>query len=387
MPAGVRIFIVSNGRRGCWRSFSETDMSKQRSKSAVSEAQAYWQAVKERDRRFDGTFFYSVATTGVYCRPSCPSRLAKRENVRFHPTCRAAEAAGYRPCRRCKPNERPLLEIYVGKVADACRTIETAECTPTLDQLAHAADLSRFHFHRVFKAIVGLTPKGYAEAHRQVRMRDTLQCSQTVTGGILEAGFGSSGRFYARASEMLGMTPTAFRNGGADTALRFAVGECSLGAVLVAQSSKGIAAILLGDDADALVRDFQDRFSNADLVGGDPAFERVVAQVIGFVEMPALGLDLPLDIRGTAFQHRVWCALKDIPAGSTATYSDVAQRIGMPKAVRAVARACAANTIAVAIPCHRVVRSDGSLAGYRWGIDRKRALLTREAFRKCERRR
>ena len=350
----------------------------------ASEMHVYWRAVQTRDRRFDGTFYYSVSTTGVYCRPSCPSRLAKRENVRFHATPGAAEAAGYRACKRCQPNDLSLHDVSVRKIAAACRTIETSECAPTLASLADAAGLSHFHFHRLFKSIVGVTPKAYAAAHRQRHVRDTLQHSRSVTGGALEAGFGSSGRFYACAPEILGMTPTAFRNGGAEAVLRFAVGACSLGAILVAQSSVGIAAILLGDDAEALVHDLEDRFPDAELIGGDAAFERVVAQVVGFVEMPERGLALPLDIRGTAFQHRVWCALKDIPAGSTVTYSDIARRIGMPDAVRAVAGACAANPLAVAVPCHRVVRKDGSLSGYRWGIDRKRVLLQREASRNRE---
>jgi AraC family transcriptional regulator of adaptative response/methylated-DNA-[protein]-cysteine methyltransferase len=269
-------------------------------------------------------------------------------------------------------------EVFVGEGGYRL-SVETADEPPGLDALADSAGLSRFHFHRVFKAITGVTPKAYAAAHRARRVRDELSRSATVTDAIYGAGFNSSGRFYATAPGVLGMTPTRFRSGGEGAAIRFAVGECSLGALLVAASDQGVCAILLGDDPDALVRDLQDRFPKARLTGGDTGFERLVARVVGFVERPAVDFDLPLDVRGTAFQQRVWQALRAIPAGATATYRDIARRVGAPKAVRAVAQACAANALAVAIPCHRVVRTDGALSGYRWGVQRKRALLAREA--------
>lgn len=347
--------------------------------ASAEPAERYWNAVVARDRAFDGLFVFSVATTGVYCRPSCPARRAKRENVAFHETWQAAEAAGFRACRRCRPREASQHETDTARVAAACRRIEEAEEVPSLTELAAEAALSPFHFHRVFKAITGVTPKAYGEAHRRGRVREGLSRSGTVTEAIHDAGFNSSGRFYAGAPDALGMTPGAFRNGGCGEEIRFAVAQCSLGAVLVAASGKGIAAILLGDDPEALVHDLEDRFPKAALVGGDAAFERVVAQVIGLIEAPAAAFDLPLDIRGTAFQQRVWAALRKIRPGTTATYTEIAQRIGMPKAVRAVAAACGANPIAIAVPCHRVVRSDGSLAGYRWGIARKERLLAREA--------
>jgi AraC family transcriptional regulator of adaptative response/methylated-DNA-[protein]-cysteine methyltransferase len=337
-----------------------------------------WRAVERRDRAADGTFVYSVRTTGVYCRPSCAARLPRRENVAFHESCAEAERAGFRPCKRCRPNEPALADQQAAAVAAACRLIEEAEETPSLAALAQAAGLSRFHFHRVFKAVTGVTPKAYADAHRGKRVRAELTQSGSVTEAIYGAGFNSSGRFYAAAPGVLGMTPTQFRAGGGGNVIRFAVGECSLGAILVAATEKGVCAIELGNDPDALVRGLQDRFPNARFVGGDPAFELLVARVVGFVEAPGQGLDLPLDIRGTAFQQRVWKAIRTIPAGSTATYSEIARRIGKPKAIRAVAHACASNGIALAIPCHRVVRIDGSMAGYRWGVARKRALLTRE---------
>jgi AraC family transcriptional regulator of adaptative response/methylated-DNA-[protein]-cysteine methyltransferase len=339
-----------------------------------------WASVVARDRTADGQFYYSVVTTGVYCRPSCAARRAKPENVRFHASCADAERAGFRPCKRCKPDQPAPGDQHAAKVAEICRLIEAAEEVPSLDQLAQAAGLSPYHFHRVFKAVTGVTPKAYASAHRANRIRDELVRPDTsVTAAIYGAGFNSNGRFYAASDELLGMTPTDYRAGGANAEIRFAIGECSLGAILVARSGKGVCAILLGDDPDALIRDLQDRFPRARLIGADAAFEQLVARVVGFVEAPALGLDLPLDIRGTAFQQRVWQALRDIPPGSTASYSAIAEQIGSPKAVRAVAQACAANALAVAIPCHRVVRNDGALSGYRWGVERKRTLLQREA--------
>jgi AraC family transcriptional regulator of adaptative response/methylated-DNA-[protein]-cysteine methyltransferase len=338
-----------------------------------------WGAVVRRDRRADGIFCFAVRTTGVYCRPSCAARRARRENVRFYATGREAERAGFRPCKRCRPDEPARGGARAAAVARACRLIETAEEPPALGALADEAGMSRFHFHRVFKTITGVTPKAYAAAHRARRVREELSRGGSVTDAIYGAGFNSSGRFYATAAGTLGMTPTSFRSGGDGASIRFAVGECSLGSILVGASERGVCAILLGDDPDALVRDLQDRFPKARLHGGDAGFEKLVARVIGFVEAPALGLDLPLDVRGTAFQHRVWQALREIPSGRTATYSEIAGRIGAPRAVRAVAQACASNGLAVAIPCHRVVRNDGALSGYRWGVERKRALLDREA--------
>lgn len=347
--------------------------------AAVTVSDPRWAAVVARDPAADGKFFYSVRTTGVYCRPSCAARPARPENVRFHATCADAEQAGFRPCKRCKPDQAPLVAQHAATVAGICRLIEDAETVPGLEELASRAGLSAYHFHRVFKAATGLTPKAYAAAHRARRVRNELDRSSTVTEAIFDAGYDSTGRFYEKSREILGMTPSNYRKGGANTEIRFAVGECSLGSILVATSERGVCAILLGDDPDALARELQDRFPRAGLIGGDKEFEQLVARVVGFVETPRVGLDLPLDVRGTAFQQRVWQALRKIPAGSTASYADIAKRIGSPKSVRAVAQACAANTLAVAIPCHRVVRNDGALSGHRWGVERKRALLEREA--------
>ena len=347
--------------------------------AAATEGDPRWASVVARDPGADGTFYYSVKTTGVYCHPSCAARRARPENVRFHTTREEAEKAGLRPCKRCKPNQPSLVKQYAAKVTKACRLIEESEKAPSLEELANHAGMSTYHFHRVFKTITGLTPREYAVAHRAKRVRNELGRSGTVTEAIYDAGYRSNGRFYETSNEVLGMTPSNYRAGGASTEIRFAVGECSLGSILVAQSERGVCAILLGDDPGKLVRDLQDRFPRANLIGGDAEFERLVSKVVGFIEAPALGLDLPLDIRGTAFQQRVWQALREIPAGSTASYADIADRIGAPNSVRAVAQACAANALAVAIACHRVVRNDGALSGYRWGVDRKRALLKREA--------
>lgn len=340
-----------------------------------------WAAVVARDPAADGKFFYSVRTTGVYCRPSCAARAARPENVTFHATAADAERAGFRPCKRCKPGQPPRAQQYAAVVADLCRFIESAESAPTLDDLARHAGVSAFHLHRIFKEVTGVTPRAYAAAQRVKRVRSELDGEASVTDAIFGAGYNSSSRFYENAGELLGMTPTAYRSGGANTEIRFAIGECSLGSILVARSARGICAISLGDDPDALARDLQDRFPQARLIGDDAQFARLVSRVVGFVEAPALGLDLPLDVRGTAFQQRVWQALREIPPGSTASYADIADRIGAPKSVRAVAQACGANPLAVAIPCHRVVRQDGNLSGYRWGVARKRTLLEREAGR------
>ncbi len=338
-----------------------------------------WARVVARDGSADGTFWYSVATTGVYCRPSCPSRTANPKNVRFHDTIVEAETAGFRACKRCKADQAAFGVQNAETVARICRLIEQAEEMPPLAALAGAAGLSAGYFHRMFKTVTGVTPKDYAVAHRANKVRARLGRSRTVTEAIYESGFNSNGRFYEKSGEMLGMTPTDYRAGGVNAAIRFAVGECSLGSILVAKSEKGVCAIQFGDDPEALVNELQDRFPRASLIGGDHDFEMLVARVVGFVEAPGLGFDLPLDIRGTAFQQRVWAALRAIPAGTTVSYADIARTIGAPKAARAVAGACAANALAVAIPCHRVVRSDGALSGYRWGVERKRALIDREA--------
>jgi AraC family transcriptional regulator of adaptative response/methylated-DNA-[protein]-cysteine methyltransferase len=272
-----------------------------------------------------------------------------------------------------------VAQRHAAIVADACRRIERAEIPLNLDALAADVGLSPFHFHRVFHDVIGLTPKAYAAAFRARRVRERLaKGAKSISGVIYDTGFSSNGRFYEASERLLGMKPKEYRAGGTNAEIRFAVGRCSLGDIVVANSQRGVCAILLGDDPEQLVRDLQDQFPNAALIGSDPAFEELVARVVAFVEAPSLGLDLPLDIRGTAFQERVWRALRATRPGDTVSYAEIAKRIGRPSAVRAVAQACAKNHIAVAIPCHRVVRSDGGLSGYRWGIERKRELLERE---------
>ena len=341
-----------------------------------------WARIIARDKHADGLFWYSVLTTGVYCRPSCPSRTANPKNVRLHATLADARASGFRPCKRCNPDGQSADDIAADLVAKACRLIESSEEELSLGSLAAAVRRSPGYFHRLFKATTGLTPKGYADAHRATRIRKGLMTNTSVTEAIYEAGFNSSGRFYEKSKELLGMTPTQFRNGGVNEEINFALGQTTLGAILVASSKKGVVAILLGDDPDKLLRDLQDRFPRAKLIGADEEYEKLVARVVGLIEAPGQRLTLPLDIRGTAFQRRVWCALQRISAGTTVSYAEIAKRIGSPKSVRAVAGACAANNIAVAIPCHRVVRTDGSLSGYAWGIDRKHRLIDRESQQK-----
>jgi AraC family transcriptional regulator of adaptative response/methylated-DNA-[protein]-cysteine methyltransferase len=340
-----------------------------------------WAALRARDPRADGTFYYAVRTTGVYCRPSCAARPARPENVSFHATRADAERAGFRPCKRCKPEQPPLAERRAAQVAMLCRFIEAQDEMPTLEALANHVGLSVFHLQRTFKSVTGVTPKAYAAAQRGKRVRSELERTGagTVTEAIYGAGYNSSARFYENADALLGMTPSKYRDGGTDIEIRFAIGESSLGSILVAATARGVCAILLGDDPEALAHDLERRFPRARLIGADRDFETLVARVVGLVEQPRLGTQLPLDIRGTAFQQRVWQALSEIPTGTTATYAQIAGAIGAPRAVRAVAQACAANPLAVAIPCHRVVRTDGDLSGYRWGVERKRELIAREA--------
>lgn len=359
------------------------DLCMERAMTAITKPRLYtseaerWVALRARDRDADGHFLYSVATTGVYCHPSCAARPARPENVAFHATRADAERAGFRPCRRCRPDLAPKAEREADMVAQACRMIETAENVPSLEALAQQAGISPFHFHRVFRRITGVTPKAYADADRARRAQDGLSRLQSVTHAIYDAGFNSPGRFYAAADGMLGMTPGRYRSGGAGEAIVFATGPCDLGVVLVAQAARGLCAILLGDDADQLQADLHARFPKA-AISQSADLGAVLQAVIAHIAHPTQSLSLPLDIRGTAFQRRVWEVLQTIPPGQIRHYSDIAQSIGKPAAVRAVASAIAANKLAVAVPCHRVVAKDGGLAGYRWGLARKQALLARE---------
>lgn len=349
---------------------------------AVSQAfttdEERWRAVTDRNPQADPHFFYAVRSTGIFCRPSCGSRTARRENVRFHEAAAEALAAGFRPCLRCRPLDEPQSSEWAEAVARACRSIESSPELPSTPELARAAAMSTSHFQRIFKRVTGMTPKSYALSVRATRVQSELRRNGTITEAAYNSGFNSSSRFYEGASKALGMGPSDFRSGGAGITIRFGTGRCSLGFILVAGTSVGVCAVLLADDPQGLRDELAIRFPRAEIVSGDDRFKAWMQAVVDIVEAPGSRVELPLDIRGTAFQHLVWQALREIPVGSTASYSEIAARIGRPKAARAVAAACAANRVAVVIPCHRVVRSDESLSGYRWGVDRKKELLRRE---------
>ena len=337
-----------------------------------------WGDVQVHNGEADGRFWYGVATTGVFCRPGCGARTPRPENVRFFDSIDAAKAAGFRACRRCRPEGLSDAQANRALVEAACARIDGADREPTLAQLAAGAELSPFHFQRLFKAVLGVTPKQYAASRRAQRVRDGLHAGRDVTTALHDAGFGSSSRFHAAAKDHLGMQAHTFRNGGKNERIRYALGDSSLGRVLVAETDRGLCTILFGEDDDVLVTDLHARFAHAECISDDAALATHLASVIALVDDPAHARDLPLDIRGTAFQQKVWAELRRIPLGQTATYADIATRIGAPNASRAVAGACAANPLAVAIPCHRVVRADGALSGYRWGVQRKKKLLQRE---------
>ncbi len=338
-----------------------------------------WLAVVSRDPGADGRFVYAVATTGVYCRPVCPARRPRLENVVFFATPGEAEQAGFRPCARCRPKEPPIAARHAALAAAACEEIENASGPLPLKALAEKAGMSPSHLARVFKNVLGVTPKSYAQARRAARLRENLERDQGSLAAIFGAGYGSASRFYESGGAHLGMTPTAYREGGENEAIRFTTGSCELGALLVAATGRGVCAIDLGDDPAALVAGFRKRFPKAVLIEDDAAFSGLVQRIAAFIETPAAGLDLPLDIRGTAFQRRVWGELRKVAPGETQTYAQTAAKLGNPKAVRAVASAVAANPLAVAIPCHRIVREDAKPSGYRWGLERKKRLLKREA--------
>jgi AraC family transcriptional regulator of adaptative response/methylated-DNA-[protein]-cysteine methyltransferase len=330
------------------------------------------------DAAQDGRFFYSVKTTGVYCRPGCASRQPRRENVAFYETTAAAEAAGFRPCKRCRPNEGSPADRHIAAIERACALIRACDELPSLAELADAAGISRFHFHRVFKQITGATPREWGKAHRLGRFAARLDAGEGIAEAAYAAGFGASSRAYEAAPNGLGMTPGARRKGGEGETIRYTIVSTWLGWALVAATERGICMTALGDDRAGLEADLRRRFPAATLAPADAALSGWAGRVVRFITRPGEQLDLPLDIRGTAFQAQVWKALQKIPPGQTATYTGIAQALGRPRAVRAVAQACASNKLAVLVPCHRVVRGDGDLAGYRWGIERKRALLARE---------
>jgi AraC family transcriptional regulator of adaptative response/methylated-DNA-[protein]-cysteine methyltransferase len=338
-----------------------------------------WKSVAERSREADGRFVYAVRTTGIYCRPTCPSRRPLRQNVAFFDSYAEAEAKGFRPCRRCFPAASDSPVSSVERILRACKLIDASDGRPGLQVIATAAGLSPFHFHRLFRKVVGMTPREYGAATTEERFRRLLGAGAAVTSAIYDAGFGSSSRVYETAHQMLGMTPGAYRAGAPGLTIRYSISRCALGGLLVAATSRGVCAIELGDKREVLQEHLRVRFPGADFVADDEGLKRLVESVTRFIDAPDQNLlQLPLDIRGTAFQRLVWKSLRRVPVGATVTYGDLARRIGRPRAVRAVAQACASNTLALAIPCHRVIRGDGAAGGYRWGAKRKRVLLSRE---------
>lgn len=337
-----------------------------------------WQAVCDRDSAFDGRFFFAVRSSGVYCRPSCPARRPSPANVVFYASGHEAEAAGFRACLKCHPARPEQWTLKSDIVTEICRTLETSETIPNLDDIARKAGFSSHHFHRLFKAATGLTPRQYAIEHRAKRVRDCLANGGSITAAIHGNGFSSSSRFYEGADKMLGMTPGQYKSGGTGMNISYAIGDSSLGKILVAATERGICAIFLDNDADPMVADLRQRFPKASIGPAGEDFAETVAKVAAFAENPKNGIDLPLDLRGTAFQLRVWNALRDIPPGKTTTYGEIAKQIGAPDAVRAVGTACGANHVSLVVPCHRVIGKDGKLTGYRWGVERKKKLLDRE---------
>ena len=343
---------------------------------------AYWLAVQQRDKSFDGQFVFAVTTTGIYCRPSCPARTAKPEHVQFFADTATAENAGFRACKRCKPNglaQNQAQQILVEKICGVIKThVDEKSGALALHDLAEQAGLSPSHFHRLFKNMTGLTPKAYQKALTKAKLVRHLEETSSVTNAIYDAGFSSSSRFYEGANAMLGMKPKQLQKKGQGTIIHYAVHDCALGQVIIAATQRGICAIEFGDKADELIASLRERFSHATLMVAKEAMQTHVEQVLRAISQPYSLANLPLDVQGTVFQQRVWQALRSIPPGQTLSYTALAEKIGQPRAVRAVASACAANQIALAIPCHRIVRTDGSLSGYRWGVERKAALLQLE---------
>lgn len=351
---------------------------------ATPQSERRWQAVLARDTKADGRFVFAVNTTGIYCRPSCRVRHARRENVQFFDSPDAAEAAGFRPCKRCQPDRIHPDQQRAQRIVEACRILAASETPLTLNAIASQVAMSPWHFHRLFKSVTGLTPKAWQQALRAGRVRSALHGGETVTRAMLDAGFQTGSSFYHQADTALGMTAQQYRRGAPDLTVDYTVAPCVLGLCLVARSARGICAVLLGEDENRLRDELAQLFPHATRLDADAAFNQQVAQVIGCIDHPQLACELPLDIRGTAFQQRVWQALRAIPPGETLSYQALAQRLGQPGASRAVASACAANRLALVIPCHRVVRSSGALAGYRWGTERKAMLLVRESKSKEE---
>jgi AraC family transcriptional regulator, regulatory protein of adaptative response / methylated-DNA-[protein]-cysteine methyltransferase len=350
--------------------------------SASEEQDKFWQAVMDRDSQFDGQFVFAVSSTGIYCRPSCPARRPRRDRVSFFALPEAASQAGFRACKRCHPQQASLIDPQVEMVQRVCRFIETnPDETMNLETLGDHVGLSSFHLQRTFKNIMGVTPREYAEAIRTNRFKSGVRSGESVTNAMYEAGYGSSSRLYERANSELGMTPATYSRGGKEVVIDYATTKSPLGYLLVAATSKGVCAVRLGDTLTALEADLRKEYPSAQIRRNEGPLDGALKQIVAHLEGKQPHLSLPVDVRATAFQRQVWQALQEIPYGETRSYGEVAKAIGQPKAVRAVARACATNPIALVIPCHRVIREDKSLGGYRWGIERKKKLLENERRR------
>ncbi len=337
-----------------------------------------WTAVKNRDSSVSAAFFYAVKTTGIYCRPGCSSRLPNQENVEFFSSAGGAEDAGYRPCKRCRPESSPIIDDQIDLIAAVCRRILSSTSPLSLNELASSTNMSPGHFHRLFKKVLGITPKEYSSSIQSDRFLKALDDGHSVTRAVYEAGYSSSGLAYDQLKSKMLMKPSVYSKGAPGTTIRYAIAECFLGWVIVAVSSRGICAVLFGDDPAELPGIIRERFPKAVISESPPEESALLKEAVSGIDNLRDDSKLPLDIVGTAFQKRVWNALMEIPRGETASYGDIADRIGRPKAVRAVAGACAANKIAIYIPCHRIIRGDGSIGGYRWGLNRKKFLLAKE---------
>lgn len=343
------------------------------------ENELYWKAVRANDTRFDGAFVLGVKTTGIYCKPSCRARLPKRENVDFYSSPETAESRGFRACKRCRPREVAFVDPQTEKVIKACELIERDEFL-SLEDLAAAVGSSSFHLQRSFKEIIGISPKKYAEAKRMERFREELRGGSEVVDAMYDAGFGSSSRLYEKAVENMGMTPAIYKKGGVGMKINFTIADCELGKLLVARTKRGVCSVTFGDDADSLRAGLGKEFPNAEIAEDAKDLKTAIDAILKYLAGKNRRLVLPLDLQATAFQMQVWDFLRKIPYGETRSYSEVAEAIGDKKKVRAVAQACAKNRVAVVIPCHRVVASDGKLSGYRWGVERKKKLLENEAI-------
>jgi AraC family transcriptional regulator of adaptative response/methylated-DNA-[protein]-cysteine methyltransferase len=357
-------------------------LTKRSTVQLASTDSALWDAVQARDRLSDGRFVYAVTSTGVYCRPSCPSRRPRRDRVRFFEASDAARAAGFRACKRCKPDAaEPVTDPWIDKIRRACVYLTNVEGHPSLATLSARLGGSPYHFQRNFKRLVGVTPREYSEAVRLRTVKGRLRLADDITGAMLDAGYGSSSRFYERAAPMLGMKPATYRRGGAGMRIRYTIVDSPLGQLLVGATDTGVCAVAMGASSEELARGLAREYPAATIAADDRALARWAKAILAHVAGRLPRLDLPLDVQATAFQWQVWDALRGIPYGQTRTYAEVAAAIGRPRAVRAVARACATNPVAIAIPCHRVVASTGAVSGYRWGVSRKKTLLESEQHR------